>query len=501
MFRVNNAEQALLLQNLLESSRKGGIGNPGMVKIKFGTDGWRGVIADDFTFDNVRIVAQAIADYLKEEATGNKPQGVVVGYDNRFLAEKYALLIAEVLSGNGIKVILSNKSVPVPCVSFAIVEGKCDGGVMVTASHNPPQFCGIKFKALYGGSATEEITRKIEKNLYGNKVSESVNPELIIKEDLIPSYLARLKSFIDFALIKDAGLKIVADPMYGVASNYIEEILKDTNCNVITLHTRHDPLFGGLNPEPINENLGELEKKVKEMNADIGLATDGDADRIAVVDDEGNYLTPHQVFPLLLLYLVREKGEKGKVVQTISLGYLSERIAKKCNLEFQEVPVGFKNVANLMLKENIFIGGEESGGYGYQGYIPERDGLLSSLFFVEMLAKTKKRLSSLLREMEEEFGKSVYERVDFELANTRWEGLEKKQFVQELYKRAPKKLLDIPVKEIKTYDGIEYILEDDSWLLLRPSGTEPVLRVYAETDEIGKTEKLLAIGKEILYNA
>ena len=485
----------------MESSRKGGDDNSRMVKIKFGTDGWRGVIADDFTFDNVRIVAQAIADYLKAEATGDKQQEVAVGYDNRFLAEKYASLIAEVLSGNGIKVILSDKSVPSPCVSFAIAERKWDGGVMVTASHNPPQFCGIKFKAPYGGSATEEITRKIEKNIYRSKVSDSINSELIIGEDLVPSYLARLKSFIDFALVKDAGLKIIVDSMYGVGSNYIEEMLKDTNCNVITMHTRRDPLFGGLNPEPISEYLEKLKDKVEEMNADIGLATDGDADRIGVVDDEGNYLTPHQVFPLLLLYMVREKRGKGKVVQTISLGYLSDRIARKFNLEFQEVPVGFKNVANLMLKENIFIGGEESGGYGYQGYIPERDGLLSSLFFVEMLARTKKRLSTLLKEMEQEFGKSFYKRVDFELGNTRWEGLEKQQFVRELHKRAPKRLLDIPVKEIKTYDGIEFILEDDSWLLLRPSGTEPVLRVYAETDEPGKTEKLLAIGKEILYNA
>jgi len=484
----------------LESSRKGGFGNCNMEKIRFGTDGWRGIIADDFTFDNVRIVAQGIADYLKEETEDNKQKEVVVGYDNRFLAEKYALLIAEVLSGNGIKVILSDKSVPSPCVSFAIVERKCDGGVMVTASHNPPQFCGIKFKASYGGPATEEITRKIERNLYHSKILESINPELIIEEDLIPSYLARLKSFIDFDLIKGAGLKIVADSMYGVGNEYIEQVLKDTNCNVISIRVRRDPLFGGVNPEPIEEYLGELKKKVKEMEADIGLATDGDADRIGVVDDEGNYFTPHLVFPLLLLYLVREKKWRGKVVQTISLGYLSERIAKKHNLEFQEVPVGFKYVSDLMLRENILIGGEESGGYGYQGYIPERDGILSSLFFVEMLTRIKKSLSTLLREMEEEFGKSFYKRVDFELAGSRWEGLDKKEFVQELYKRAPKKLLDISVKEIKTYDGIEYILEDDSWLLLRPSGTEPILRVYVETDEPTKTEKLLAIGKEILYN-
>jgi alpha-D-glucose phosphate-specific phosphoglucomutase len=470
------------------------------VPIKFGTDGWRGIIADDFTFDNVRILSQAIADYLKEETKSKKQKQVVVGYDNRFLAERYALLIAEVLSGNGIKVILSDKSIPSPCVSFAIVERKCAGGVMVTASHNPPQFCGIKFKASYGGPATEEITRKIEKNLYRSKVAKSINPELIIEQDLIPSYLARLKSFIDFNLIRSAGLRIVADSMYGVGNKYIEQVLKDTDCKLITIRVHRDPLFGGVNPEPIEEYLGELKEKVKETGADIGLATDGDADRMGVVDDEGNYLTPHLVFPLLLLYLVREKKWRGKVVQTISLGYLSERIARKHNLEFQEVPVGFKYVSDLMLRENILIGGEESGGYGYRGYIPERDGILSSLFFVEMLAKTKKKLSTLLKDMEEEFGKSFYKRVDFELANTRWEGLDKKEFVQELYKRFYDKLLDIPVKEIKTYDGIEYILEDDSWLLLRPSGTEPILRVYVETDEPEKTEKLLAIGKEILYN-
>ncbi len=472
-----------------------------MTKIRFGTDGWRGVIADDFTFENVKIVAQAIADYLKQEATGTKHPGVVVGYDNRFLTEKYALLIAEVLSANGIEVVLSNNSIPSPCVSFAIVERKCDGGVMVTASHNPPQFCGVKFKAPYGGPATEEITKKIEKNLYHSKIPEFITPELVSQEDLVPAYLAKLKSFIDFDLVKYAGLKIVADSMYGVGSNYIEEMLKGTNCHVFTLHARRDPLFGGLNPEPIEEYLAELKNKVKEMGADVGLATDGDADRIGVVDDEGHYLTPHLVFPLLLLYLVREKKKTGKVVQTISLGYLGERIAKKYNLEFQEVPVGFKYVADLMLKENILIGGEESGGYGYQGYIPERDGLLSSLFFIEMLARTKKRLSNLLREMEGEFGKSFYKRVDFKLAGTRWENLNKVEFVQELYKRVPQRLFDFPVKEIKTYDGIEYIFEDDSWLLLRPSGTEPVLRVYVETDESEKTEKLLAIGKEILYNA
>jgi len=468
-------------------------------KFKFGTDGWRGVISDDFTFKNVRIVAQAIANYLLTKGKMSDKLEVVVGYDNRFLAERFAEIIAETLAFSGIKAYLSEKSCPSQTVSFTVKKKRLSGGVMVTASHNPPQFCGIKFKAPYGGSATEEITKEIEKNLYKPLPARRPTPNDVVGEDITSPYLRRLKSLIDLELIKDKRLRIIAEPMFGVANGYLAEVLKETKCRVITLHNYRDVLFGGLNPEPIEKNLRELKERVKKERADVGLATDGDADRIGVVDERGDYLPPHQVFPLLLLYLVKEKGWRGKVVQTISLGYLSERIAKKFNLEWKEVPIGFKYVADVMLKERVIIGGEESGGYGYQGYIPERDGILSSLFFVEMLAKTKKKLSTLGREMESEFGKSYFLRKDYRIEDIKIGS--KKRFVEKLLSSAPRELLGIKVKKIKAYDGIEYILEDDSWLLLRPSGTEPILRTYAESNNFKKTEKLLKIGREIVYRA
>ena len=470
-----------------------------MQKFKFGTDGWRGVISDDFTFENVRIVAQAIANYLLTKGKMSDKLEVVVGYDNRFLAERFAEIIAEVLALSGVKAYLSEKSCPSQTVSFTVKKKRLSGGVMVTASHNPPQFCGIKFKAPYGGSATEEITKEIEKNLYKPLPARRPTPNDVVGEDITSPYLRRLKSLIDLELIKDKRLRIIAEPMFGVANGYLAEVLKETKCRVITLHNYRDVLFGGLNPEPIEKNLRELKERVKKERADVGLATDGDADRIGVVDERGDYLPPHQVFPLLLLYLVKEKGWRGKVVQTISLGYLSERIAKKFNLEWKEVPIGFKYVADVMLKERVIIGGEESGGYGYQGYIPERDGILSSLFFVEMLAKTKKKLSTLGREMESEFGKSYFLRKDYRIEDIKIGS--KKRFVEKLLSSAPRELLGIKVKKIKAYDGIEYILEDDSWLLLRPSGTEPILRTYAESNNFKKTEKLLKIGREIVYRA
>ena len=463
-----------------------------MAKIKFGTDGWRGVISDDFTFENVRIVAQAMADYLKQKPT----PGVVIGYDNRFLADQYARIMGNVLASNGISVILSKDSVPTPALSYAVVNKQLTGGIMITASHNPPEFCGIKFKEPCGGSASEEVTREIEQNLYKTAPLTDSPKSASREEDLISPYLEKLKSMADLDLLKNAGLRIIADPMYGVGDEILAKILQDTNCEVITIHNRKDPSFGGLHPEPIEPYLEELKKEVKKNKAALGVATDGDADRIGVVDEEGTYLPPHHVFPLLLLYFLREKKWQGKVVQTISLGYLSQRIAQKYSLPSEEVPVGFKYVVKIMLKEKVMLGGEESGGYGYQGYIPERDGQLSSLWFFEMLAKTKKNLSQLRKEMEKEFGKSCFKRIDYRI-----EGLKissKKEFAEGLARKAPKELVGLPVKEVKTYDGIEYVLQDDSWLLLRPSGTEPILRTYAESASPQRTEELLKKAKELI---
>jgi alpha-D-glucose phosphate-specific phosphoglucomutase len=462
-----------------------------MEEIKFGTDGWRGVIARDFTFSNVDRVAQAIADYYQTQG-GEK--GIVVGYDNRFLSPEFAQEVAEILAGNGIPVILSQRSLPTQCISFTVKDRNLAGGVMITASHNPPRFNGIKIKSPFGGSASSEVTDKIEGFLGKDEIKrislkEGKESGLIREENLIDAYLDKVKSFLDKDLIKKANLKIAYDSMFGVGDGLMERILSISQCRVSLIHSEYNPGFGGLNPEPIEENLEELKAKIKEEKADLGIATDGDADRVGVVDEKGKYLTPHQVFSLLLLYLIEERGMRGGVVKTVSLGYQPERIAKEFGLSLDETPVGFKYVVEKMLKKDVLLGGEESGGYGYRGHLLERDGLLSSLLFVEMITKKQKPLSKILEEMENRFGKSFFKRVDFEQIR-----VDKKKMVEELSFSPPVCLGGAKVLEVKTIDGIKFIMEDESWLLLRPSGTEPKVRVYAEAPDKGQLNRIIEEG-------
>jgi len=472
------------------------------LSIKFGTDGWRGVIADDFTFENVGVVAQAVADYVKKECKGKKLSDMVVGYDNRFLAERFAAHIAKVMSENGINVMLGMKATPTPAVSLAVTRKKLVAGIMVTASHNPADFCGIKIKASYGGPASPEITTAVEKNLFKKKKKQSVKLHAgwVTNEDFNIPYLEKVMSYVDMKLIKNAGLSMVCDSMFGVNGDHLSDVLEGGNCKVYNINNYRDTMFGGINPEPIEKNLKTLKDKVKENKVDIGIAIDGDADRIGVVDDEGEYLPPLHVFPLLLLYFVRNKKLTGRVVQTISLGYLSERIAKKYKLDLKIVPVGFKYVVDWMLKpQGIVFGGEESGGYGYNGFIPERDGLLSALYFLEMLVKTGKKLSVLRREMQEEFGQSCFGRTDYRYDPSKFRIDNPKKFFNKISSKAPARIMGLKVKEVSTLDGIKYILEDDSWLLIRASGTEPLLRIYSETDSREKTNEILEIGKKIVF--
>jgi len=462
-----------------------------MEEIKFGTDGWRGVIARDFTFSNVGKVAQAIADYYQNQ--GGK-KGIAVGYDNRFLSPEFAQEVAEILAGNGIPVILSQRSLPTQCISFAIKDRSLAGGIMVTASHNPPRFNGMKIKSSFGGSASPEVTDKIENFLGRNEIKrvslkEGKESGLIREESLIDDYLDKVKSFLDNDLIGKANLKIVYDPMFGAGDRLIEKILSVSQCRMSLIHSEYNPGFGGLNPEPIEENLEELRMRVKQEGADLGIATDGDADRVGVVDERGEYLTPHQVFSLLLLYLIKERGMKGGVVKTVSLGYQPERIAKEFGLSLNETPVGFKYVCEKMLKEDVLLGGEESGGYGYRGHLPERDGLLSSLLFVEMITKKQRPLSKILEEMETRFGRSFFKRVDFEQIQ-----VDKKKMVEELSSSPPVSLGGNKVLEMKTIDGVKFVMEDESWLLLRPSGTEPKVRVYAEAPDKDQLNKIIEEG-------
>ena len=381
------------------------------LQIRFGTDGWRAVIAEGFTFKNVERLSQAVADYMK----GSKK--AVVGYDTRFMSPQYARLIAEVLSGNGINTVLANHSTPTPMLSYTVKHDRFSGGVMVTASHNPAIYNGIKFKEPFGGSALPSTTKKIEELI--DKFKPKKNQELIEEKNISQIYIDAIKTYLDMTKKK---FKVVVDSMYGAGGFYLEEILKRFGHEVITIHGNPNPLFPGLNPEPIEVNLKELSKKVRELGADIGIATDGDADRVGIVDSKGKFLTPHQVLSLLFLHLKTSRSWSGIVVKTISTTSLINKIAQKYNVIVKETPVGFKYVVDWMLKEDVLIGGEESGGNGFKNHIPERDGLLSGLLLVEMMEYNKKGINRCLcgisaRKSEKIYGKS--QRVSL----PKWQGL------------------------------------------------------------------------------
>lgn len=462
-----------------------------MYKVSFGTDGWRGIIARDFTFENVRKVTQAIASYVKNEGDGS----LLIGYDTRFFSERYALVAAEVLKGNGIPVILSDRPISTPVLSYSVKYHNASGGIMITASHNPYYFNGIKYKAGYGGSAYPKIISEIEALI--GKESPKVSSEIPKKEDLLPYYKEHISSLVDIKRIRDSNISIIFDPMYGTAGGLLDEILSGGtspgSIRVITIHNRRDYYFGGINPEPLKENLMELSTEVIKNKASIGIATDGDADRIGIIDPSGNFIEPHKIFCLLLLHLVRNRKWRGDVVKTISTTLLINRIASKLGLRVHETPVGFKHICELMLKGDILIGGEESGGIGIKNHIPERDGILAGLLLLEMMAFEKKTLPELLDSMSEEFGWLYYRRVDYNLLPG-----EGKRLIETLRGSPINIIAGRKVLDIQGYDGLKFILEGDSWILLRPSGTEPVLRVYVEAPSQEEVDQIIDFGKEVV---
>jgi phosphomannomutase len=470
-----------------------------MGKIKFGTDGWRAVISEDFTFDNVRMVAQAMADYLKNEGRliEVRNRTIIIGYDTRFLSDKYAELVACVIAANGIKVILSDRPTPTPSVSFTIKDRQMWGGVMITASHNPARYNGIKFKAYYGGSAGPEVTSRFESYLGKNSVSCSDLGELeakglISKENIVSKHLGFIKRYANLKMIKSSGIRILVDSMYGTGNDYIYDLLKGGRCRVDTIHNENNPGFGGINPEPILPNLNELAAKVKTGRYAIGLATDGDADRLGVALPNGKLLTGHKVMTLLLLHLLEDRYMRGGVVQTLCGTGLINKICKKYGLKAHETPVGFKYICELMISDDILIGGEETGGVAFKDSIPERDGILSGLLILEMMAMRKKKIMDILKAIDKEYGTYEYRRLDMRCPD------EKKAALMELLKNnPPKDILGKKVIEIKTTDGYKMICDDASWLMMRLSGTEPILRVYAEASSESKALKILEFGKKL----
>ena len=472
--------------------------------IRFGTDGWRAVISEDFTFENVRHVAQAIADHVLEDQADQKAplRPLVVGFDTRFLSDRYAISVATVLAANGLPVYLSKADCPTPALSLAVKQLGAAGGVMITASHNPPRYNGIKYKSSFGGSAmpeeTAQIERILERNLRDGRAplgdepswTEATTPAVgeILRFDPLPGYLRHLRTLIDFGLIARSGLRVAVDPMYGAGRGYTARWLRELGVMVAEIHGELNPGFGALHPEPIGRNLGPLISLVKEGDYDIGLATDGDADRIGAVDARGEFVSPHLIIALALRHLL-EQGKRGLVVKTISTTQLVNRLAAAYGLEVEETPVGFNYICDYMLKQPVLIGGEESGGISILGHIPEGDGILMGLLLLEIVAKAGKPLHKLIDDVQREFGPFAYDRVD-----RRVRPFSKKQLVACLREDAPAELAGQPLVRINDRDGIKYLLGDDSWLLIRPSGTEPVLRVYAEARTPEQVKRLLEIG-------
>ncbi|MCL4515294.1 MAG: phosphoglucomutase/phosphomannomutase family protein [Firmicutes bacterium] len=467
-----------------------------MGEIKFGTDGWRAVMCDTFTFSNVRLVAQAIADYLRAHYPAESAEkGVLVGYDSRFLAERFADEAARVLAANGIRTLVTAVDAPTPVVAHAVVVRQAAGALMFTASHNPPEYNGLKFIPDYGGPAAPEITREIEERLDGVlargqmrqlSAEEARASTLIESIDPRPDYLHHLSSLVDFGLIRNAGLRVIYDPMYGTGRHYLGRILTEAGCQVRVIHGQRDPLFGGLNPEPTEEQLAELTGLVKGGEADLGLATDGDADRFGVIDSQGRYITPNQVISLLLAHLAG-KGERGGVARTVATTHLIDRLAVKYGLAAYETPVGFKHICQLMREKPILIGGEESGGLSIGRHIPEKDGILACLLVAELRAAAKKPLAQILDELMREVGPSFSRRIDIHLPEER-----KRAVIENLKINPPEEVGDQAVTGVNTIDGVKVTLKDGSWFLARPSGTEPLLRIYVEAGSEGLLQKRIA---------
>lgn len=461
--------------------------------IRFGTDGWRAVIADGFTFENVERVAQAYADFVNQQPPAGSPtqKEVVVGFDRRFLSGRFAIRVAEVLAGNGLPVAVFEIDVPTPFVSWAVRERGAAGGVVITASHNPWHFNGFKIKAPWGGSATPETTSAVEALL-------DVNPprrEPLADEDMVNlkpqilSYRQQVESFIDLERLRSAAGHVVVDSMYGTGSTWVETFLYGGRLEVETIRSNRDPYFGHVNPEPIDRNLAPLKESVLKSRALVGLATDGDADRVGAVNEQGQTMTMHEVVPLILLHLARGRGQSGGVVRTFSQSVLLKRIAAALGLKLYETPIGFKYIADLMLREDILIGAEESGGIGVRGHIPERDGILNSLLFLEAVVASGKTPDEMVREMHREFGEFYFGRRDLHIEVARGLAL-----VESLGTKPPAAAGVYPVESIETLDGTKLVFGDESWLLFRQSGTEPVLRVYAEATSVEKMNELLEEG-------
>jgi alpha-D-glucose phosphate-specific phosphoglucomutase len=458
-----------------------------MSAIKFGTDGWRGVIADDFTFANARAVAEAISRYVVRGEDARK--GVIVGYDQRYASDWVARQVAEVVSSAGTPVWLADRPCPTPAVSYLVRSRGAAGGIVVTASHNPYRWNGIKYKASYGSSALPAIVAQIETELQFVEAADipplPPHAELIVPLDPRKPYLDALEKLVDWERIRKAEFRFAFDAMHGAAAGLLTELFQRNGIPCHEIRGVRDPTFGGAHPEPIEPHVAPLQRLVSEGKYDAGFAADGDGDRIGAVDRNGDFVNPHQILSLLVWHLAGSRGLPGEIAKTFSVTKLIDKLARKLDRKLYEVPIGFKYIGELMLEQNILIGGEESGGIGTSLYLPERDFTVSALFLAELMAWHGKSLGQLLDELHKEFGEHRYGRIDLDVTPAQ------KEKAMAWFSNGIDKLLGWPVGRKETMDGVKLYLGDEGWVMVRASGTENLLRVYAETSRVETTRKIL----------
>jgi alpha-D-glucose phosphate-specific phosphoglucomutase len=475
-----------------------------MAAIKFGTSGWRGIIAQDFTFDNVRLATQGIADYLKSEVGsrkseifGRKPV-VIVGHDTRFLARDFALAVSEVLAGNGIEPLLCDRDTPTPVIAYAIRHHKAIGGINMTASHNPAEYQGLKFSIDNGAAAPPEVTKQIETEIVKLQSQNWSFKGAVIGTyecktfDPQPAYFKQLHKLIEFSILRKAKLKLALDFSYGTAHGYLDKLFESVGAEITLFHDDLNPLFDGHHPEPNAENMADVSKFVRSGRAQLGLGTDGDADRFGIVDKDGTWLTPNQILALALYHLKKNRGWTGAVVRTVPTSHQVDAVAKLFGVKVYETPVGFKYIGALMESEPIIVGGEESGGLSVKGHVPEKDGILACLLMAELVATEKKSLGQILRELSKQIGNFYTDRINVAIPPDKKDALLKK------LAGGLKNVGPFKVEKFITTDGYKFLLPDNEWVAFRASGTEPLIRCYIEAKSKANLKKLDTACRQLL---
>ena len=468
-------------------------------QIKFGTDGWRGIIADDFTFANVRVAAEAVAAYVHAKEDPSK--GLCIGYDTRFGSKAFARACAEVVAATGIPVKLANDITPTPALSYGVRGLGAAGGIMITSSHNPAQWNGVKYKAWYGGSGKPSIIADIESHL-GQPVARPAKAAAIEEYDFVPAYLKAIESFADLDLISKSGMKFAIDSMYGAGRTFLSAIFERIGVDHVQIRGNIDPLFPGINPEPIEPHIRALGEAVVANRCDAGLCTDGDADRIGATDEHGNFVDPHKIFSVLLSWVLRRKGWPGAVTRAFNTTKMLDRICKKYGRELIEHGIGFKYVCDLMLEREILMGGEESGGIGFQRHLPERDGLLNALLLANVMAEEGKTLGQLVADLQAEYGEHQYGRIDLHIADD----IKNSAIARaRALKPGDPAIAGMPILRQETLDGVKFYLDNpeaaslpnaaETWILFRASGTEPLMRIYTESCSTETVARLLEAGR------